>query len=185
MDLANNSSINKTIKKLCLAAVLIAMGHVIGFFTFFMPGFPQKISLGFLVAGACGYLLGPYAAICGALGDVLGFISRSQGNYIWGFTVTAALGHLIYGLFLHKKKASLLRCFFACLVVISVVNLTLNTLCCVFWLNANKSFQAIFIGRLIANAIFLVTHPPLMFAILKSLEQLQKRLPILQFQTQD
>ena len=61
----------------------------------------MKIGLGFVAIAVCGAVYGPVAgAICGALGDIIGSLLFPTGAYFPGFTLTAALTGLIFGLLL-------------------------------------------------------------------------------------
>jgi ECF transporter S component (folate family) len=78
------------------------------------------------------YLFGPaVGGIFGAALDVIKYLIKPDGAFFPGFTVSAALGGMIYGALLYKKKVSLPRVFAAQLLVKVFVNILLNTL----WLN--------------------------------------------------
>lgn len=64
-----------------------------------------RIGFGFVPIAVCGMLYGPiWAAAAGGMADVIGSaILFPIGAYYPGFTLTAALTGLIYGLFLYKK----------------------------------------------------------------------------------
>ena len=65
--------------------------------------------------------------LCAALGDLAGALLFPTGAFFPGFTATAALTGLIYGLFLYKSRPGLRQCFFAALTNGLVVTLILNT----------------------------------------------------------
>ena len=67
------------------------------------------------------------SALCAALGDLAGALLFPTGAFFPGFTATAALTGLIYGLFLYKSRPGLRQCFFAALTNGLVVTLVLNT----------------------------------------------------------
>ena len=100
------------------------------------------------------YLFGPaVGGIFGAALDVIKYLIKPDGAFFPGFTVSAALGGIIYGAFLYKKKVTLPRVFASQLLVKIAVNILLNTL----WLNMlyGKAFLAILPGRVISNAVML------------------------------
>lgn len=87
-----------------------------------------KISLSHLALAPTAILFGPVAAsIQGALSDILGFLLKPTGPYFPGFTLTALLGGLIYGLFLYKTEKRLWQIILSRLVIIVFVNICLNT----------------------------------------------------------
>lgn len=67
-----------------------------------------KISLAHLALAPTAMLFGPVAAaIQGAMSDILGFLLKPTGPYFPGFTISAALGGVIYGLFLFESDRKL------------------------------------------------------------------------------
>ncbi len=91
-------------RKLTLSALLLAVDvlltRVLAFNTPLM-----KIGLGFAAVAVCARLYGaPWAALVAALGDILGSILFPTGAYFPGFTLTAALTGLIFGLCLHHEE---------------------------------------------------------------------------------
>ncbi len=98
----------------------------------------QRLSLQFLATALCAALLGPrWGMATAVLGDILGMLINSAGlAYFPGFTLTAALRGLVYGIGLHGRPLRLGRV----LATEAVVSLGLNTLLNSLWL-------AIFFGR--------------------------------------
>lgn len=87
-----------------------------------------KISLAHLALAPTAMLFGPVAAaLQGAMSDILGFLLKPTGPYFPGFTISAALGGVIYGLFLFESDRKLWR---LCSPVQyhGIVNIMLNTL---------------------------------------------------------
>ncbi|MCR5676216.1 MAG: folate family ECF transporter S component [Lachnospiraceae bacterium] len=148
-----------------MAALAIALNYVasidlgpyirIGF-----SGLPNQI---------VAYLFGPsVGAIFGGALDIIKYLIKPSGVFFPGFTISAALGGLIYGLFLYKKKPTLLRIFLAQLMIKVFVNIVLNTL----WLKIlyDKAILAILPGRLLSNAIMLPVDTLLLYAVLHVVE---------------
>ena len=74
-------------------------------------------------------LFGPVAAaLQGAMSDILGFLLKPTGPYFPGFTISAALGGVIYGLFLFESDRKLWQIVLARAVIMVLVNIMLNTL---------------------------------------------------------
>ena len=133
-------------KKLTVSALLLAadviLTRILAFNTPLM-----KIGLGFAAVAISGMLYGPaWAALTAALGDLLGALMFPTGAYYWGFTATAALTGLIFGLYLYRKEGKWLRAFLAALTNCFFVTLVLNTALIVYKFGA--SLQAMAASRI-------------------------------------
>ena len=120
------------------------------------------------------YLFGPaVGGIFGGALDVIKYLIKPDGAFFPGFTISAALGGIIYGAFLYKKKVTIARVFAAQLLVKIVVNILLNTL----WLNMlyGKAFLAILPGRVVSNAVMLPIDTAIMYGILQAVDRTIRR----------
>lgn len=132
-----------------------------------------KVGLGFLPVALCGMLYGPvYGMICGAISDVIGTILFPTGDFFIGFTITAALTGLFFGLFLGAEKIGWKRV--ACVIVTNCLILSLgaNTVMISYWYGV--SMKALFVTRLpqavitsVAYAVFLPLLGRLLIPALK------------------
>lgn len=99
-------------------------------FAIFMPT-SFRLSLGFLPVSMTAILYGPlWAGTAYALGDIIGMLIFPMGPYFPGFTLTAFLTGLVFGLVLHGKPVTFKRTLVASLIVVVFCNLILDT----FWL---------------------------------------------------
>ncbi len=119
-------------KSIALAGVLLGIIVVIGFFAnFTLNIFPLvKISFTFLPQSIGAMILGPAVSgfMC-ALGDILSFILNPQGGgYFPGWTISAALTGLIFGIFLYKYEATLKNIIIAKLIIVALVETFLGSL---------------------------------------------------------
>lgn len=90
-----------------------------------------RIGFGFLPVAMLGILYGPlWAGLAYALGDIIGIMLFPSGAFFPGFTLSAALTGLVYGLILHKKTVTWQRTVVAAAIVCFGINLILDT----FWL---------------------------------------------------
>ncbi len=165
---------------LTLMAILIALQIILTRFLSILI-FPWlRVSLGFLPIAAVGMLLGPIpAALCGALGDVVGFFLFPSGTFFPGYTLTAALTGLIYGLFLHGihreihhgNKNAWLRLLICELVIILFCYIGLNTI----WSSilVGKAFFVLLPTRALKN----IAQYPINVLLLMEMGILFKRLP--------
>ena len=87
-----------------------------------------KIGFNFVPIVVAAILYGPLAGACvAALGDFLGAILFPIGPYFPGFTFTALLTGLVFGLFLHKKQTPVQTVIPVCINQV-ILSLLLNTL---------------------------------------------------------
>jgi ECF transporter S component (folate family) len=114
-----------------------------------------RLTVGYVTQAAAGMLLGPVVAmLTGAAGDIVSLICFPTGAYFPGYTLTAAVGGLIYGLVLFgRPRVSYLRALGAKAIVNVICNLFLNTL----WLTmtSGQSMMALLPVRAIKNLALL------------------------------
>ena len=153
-------------RALALAGMLLALNAVLGFFK--IPfALDNRITLTFAATSAAGIILGPVPAmIVGAFGDILGYLLNPGGGaYFIGFTISGALGGLIYGLCLYKmeKKYAIWRIIVAVCLITLFVNIILNT----FWLSImyEKAYTIFATARIIKNFVVAPVHVIVIFAI--------------------
>lgn len=90
-----------------------------------------RIGFGFLPVAMLAIMYGPlWAGIAYALGDLIGMMIFPTGAYFPGFTLTAFLTGITFGIVLHKKCITYKRAFIAAFFVCCLWNLCLDT----YWL---------------------------------------------------
>ena len=90
----------KTTRKIVFSGVLIALDVILSRILAINTSV-MKIGLGFLAVALCAYFYGPWwAGACAAIGDIIGSLIFPTGAYFPGFTLTAALTGIVFGLFL-------------------------------------------------------------------------------------
>ncbi len=100
----------KCIKSIVAAALLVALHTILAVFVSFNVTPALRISVSFLANCAIGYLFGPVMGfMCGGLGDIIQFIIKPTGPYFPGWTLSAALAGLIYGLFFYDCNIKISR----------------------------------------------------------------------------
>jgi ECF transporter S component (folate family) len=120
----------KDVKCLTLAAMFGAISIVLGSFTIMMTE-NIKLEWTFLPNEFVYYLFGPFVGIIyGAVMDILNYIVKPFGSFFPGFTVSAMLKGLLFGLILYKRPISLKRVITANVLRMILVDLPLNT----YWL---------------------------------------------------
>ena len=164
-------------RRLCTVSLLIAMQIVLGRIASINIGNYLKIGFGFIPIAICGILAGPVwtmgmATVC----DILGALLFPSGAFYWGFTLVAAVGGLIYGLFLYGKKPNLLRCLLCTFTVALVCNIGLNTLFLVqtgiIVAPGNEAFWPTFWTRVIKNAVQFPVNGGILYLIWRAVNRL-------------
>ena len=141
-------------------------------------------------------MFGPVVgAIFGGVLDVVKFLIKPDGGFFFGYTLTAMVGGLIYGLFFYKlqiKKPletgltgsklviawikanalSILLIFIANALVKVICNIGMNTL----WTSmmSGKAWMALIPSRLVKNLIQIPVDTVLHFVLLKLFCQLKR-----------
>lgn len=107
-----------------------------------------KIGFAFIPVALGGMLYGPvWAGLASASADFVGAILFPVGPYFPGFTVTAFLTGMVYGLFLYGKPPARMRVIASVMIVAVVLNLGLGSV----WLHLlmGKSILALLPARLL------------------------------------
>lgn len=115
-------------------------------------------------------LFGPVTGcLVGGLSDVIAYIVKPVGGFFPGFTISAMLGGIIYGVILYKKPLSLKRVIIANSIVAVTVNLFLNTL----WLTLlyGDAFFALLPARAAKQLIMLPVDTLLFYMTAKILSR--------------
>lgn len=121
-------------KDITVLAMLIALNVVMAEVLKF-PLIPKvlELSFGFIPVAVAGMLFGPLPAMLVAvIADIIGALIFSAGDFFFGYTLTALLTGLFYGLLLHApaptRRAEVLRAVAAQALVSLVCYAGLNTL---------------------------------------------------------
>lgn len=156
------------LKKIILAALLIAVGVVLGRFLSIKTPI-LSISFSFIPIMLSGILLGPWwTMIIGGLIDLIGALLFPFGAYFVGYTISSMLAGLIYGLLLFRKKKMskkkfLVRLIIAVLLVIVICNSVLNTLW--IYITTKKAVAVLLPTRLLKQLIMLPIQVVVIFLI--------------------
>ncbi len=144
----------KKIITLVITALLIAMGIVLGQFSIQVTD-QMKIGVSFVPTQMTANLFGPVVGgIMGGVADILKFIIKPTGPFLIGYTLSAILGPVIYGMMLYRQPISFWRILLSKLVVAVVINLFLGT----FW--SYYYFHAPYWASLPAKALQQVIQVP-------------------------
>ncbi len=160
----------QSLRNIVFCGMMAAIAVILGYVATINIG--QYIRIGFsgLPNQVVDYLFGPaVGAIFGAALDVIKWFIKPTGDFFPGFTISAALGGIIYGFAFYKKNITVLRVFIAQLIVKIFVNIVLNSL----WLNIlyQKAILALLPGRILSNAIMLPIDTFITYAMLKAVDR--------------
>ena len=162
----------RDVRNLTLMAMFLALNVCLSFFS--VQPFPfLKIGFGFLSLTAVGLLFGPTAGfVIGAAGDLISFMVHPTGPFNPMMTLVAAVGGLLWGLFLYKNETALWRVIAAKTAVTVICNLAMTTfILCVYY---DTAFNEIFPLRVIKNLCALPVEILLAFLLCKVLLRIQK-----------
>lgn len=146
------------LKKVILSGVLLALLIVLNRFLSIKTPL-LVISFSFVPIMMAAIWLGPkYSTLIAALGDFIGAILFPFGTYFPGFTVSAGITGLIYGIFLYKKpgkeinnKKFILKLLISNLIVLGIVEIFIVSI----WLNVlyGKAYLVVISSRVLAQVI--------------------------------
>lgn len=172
MQTLSFSSPKLSVKNMVYLAMLMAMQLVLARFS--VGNSFLRISPSFIATILMGYYLGPWlTAVGAALDDQITVLLIQPGADFFGFTVSAAVGGIIYGMFFHNKKVGVVRTVLAVALVTIIVNIGLNT----FWLNMmGTPWQGVIWPRTLKNVITLPIQAALSYIILRAVERVHPRI---------
>ena len=141
------------VKKLIQISLLIAIEVILTRFCSIQTPI-VRIGFGFLPIAIIAMMYGPLSAgIAYAIGDLLGMALFPSGSFFPGFTLTAFLTGVTYGLFLYNKPKTWPRIIGSALTVCLVLNLGLDT----YWLSIlmGKGYLALLPMRIMKAALMI------------------------------
>ena len=153
-------------RKLALSAMLITLDlvltRVLAINTPMM-----KIGFGFAAVAVSAMLFGPFwAMLTAALGDIVGALLVPVGAFFPGFTLTAAVTGLIYGLCLYGHRGSVARPVMAALLNCLLVTLLCNT-ALIAYISGND-YKVLFTARIVQFLVMFPLESLVMIALNKS-----------------
>lgn len=146
------------LKKLILAGLLLATTIVLNRFLSIKTPI-LVISFSYIPIMLSSIMLGPwYTMLIAGFADLIGALLFPFGAYFVGYTISAVISGLIYGLFLYRKKefsnkSFILRLILSTLIVLIVCNCLLNTIW--IYITTKEALFAILPTRLLKQLIML------------------------------
>ena len=140
-----SKSMKVNVKAMSVVALLVAINIVLSQ-TLSIHTWNIKIGFNFIPVVVAAMLYGPAAAgVVAAMGDVVSAIAFPVGPYFPGFTLTAVLTGVVFGLFL-KKKPTVIKIVIAVMIVQLAIGLFGNT----FFISVlyGSPYKALFLTRI-------------------------------------
>ena len=165
----------KNVRSLTGLSMLVALSVALSYVTSIQITPTLKIGISFIVTGLMGMLYGPVAAGLGnGIGNLIKFFLKPTGPFFLGYTLTAVLGGVFYGLFFYKNKCNVWRAISAKTCINLFINVGLNT----YWstLLYGDAMSAIIGPRFIKNITLLPFEIILLYVVLTTAKQLTRRL---------
>ena len=169
----------KSTRCLALTALLIAMNIALDLMGLELRLPPDlKIGFGFLANAAVGMLFGPSVAmLAGVCTDLLGYFAGgfTMGGYFPGFTLTAIVTGLFWGLWMYPRRVSLWRAIGAKVCINLFCNIGLNTL----WLTltGGKAMSVLLVARVPKNLLMLPVEIAVLYFGMKLVLRFYHMLP--------
>ena len=131
------------VRKLCVAAMMAALSVLLQFISIPLTT-GLRLQVTFTVSAVSGVLLGPLLSLMrGAVSDVVGFLVTGEGNFFFGYTLSAMLSAAIYSCFFWRQKIGFGRVLGAKALVSLGTNAALGSLWNVI-VFGSKSYAAYF-----------------------------------------
>lgn len=141
------------VKKLVQISLLVALEIILTRFCSIQTPI-VRIGFGFLPVCIIAIMYGPLSAgVANAVADIIGVTLFPAGAFFPGFTLTAFLSGITYGLFLYNKPITWPRIIGAVLTTGLLLHLVLDT----YWLSIlmGKGFIALLPARILKQAIMI------------------------------
>lgn len=174
------------VKKIALAGMFMAMSIALQGIS--IPLDPTRtlwMQVTFIVSMLSGLVLGPLLSLFrGAGSDLIGFLLFPQGPFFPGYTLSAALGAMIYSLFFWRRKVTSASILGAKATVSVFVNAALGSLWNVM-MYGTKAYEVYFGFSLSKNLIFLPIEVLVVTLIFKAIAPVLSRLGLIKSENLD
>lgn len=172
-------TISKT-KKIILSGLLLALSIVLSRFLSVKIPPLLSITFNFVPIMLSAMWLGPkYSTLIALIADIIGAILFPFGEFFPGFTLSAGVMGLIYGLILHQKNKEfsktelIIRLTISSILVTLLVNTVLNSLWLVIMYN--KAFIAVLGTRIVKEIVMVPVQIITMFILVQALKPITKK----------
>ena len=160
----------KNLRVLTVCAVLAALAVALNSVASINIGPYIKIGFSGIPNQLVDWLFGPVTGmIFAAALDIIKFAFKPDGVFFFGYTASAMIAALIYGLSYYKRPLNFWRVLITKAIVAVIVNIGLNTL----WMSmqGGKAFFALLPLRALKNAIMTPIEAAIFFLIAMALKK--------------
>lgn len=164
--------------QLTIMALLLAFRILLGYIPSLRLGEVASVGIGFLGTALSSAIIGPWwGIILSMLTDIITALIDGY-TFFFGYTLSAGVGGLIYGLFLWRKEHNWKNIFISVLLITIFVNLGLGSL----WIRmmSGQAWKAFMPIRIAKNAFTLPTNTLILLFVLK-IPMIQKLIKKYQF----
>lgn len=166
----------KSIYALTITAVLLGLKLTLDILNIRIVISPTlRIEFGFLAMSMIGMLFGPVMGMAaGFASDILGYFLNNGGYpFFPGYTLSAILAGMIWGLFLYQQPVKITRLFLAKLTINVVINIGFTSLW--LYIQMGKGVLGAMPLRIFKNIALLPLEVILLFAVAKIVQKAYKR----------
>lgn len=160
-------------RTLVITSLLITLTVILTRFLSINTSF-LRLSLEFLPINVASVLLGPIiGGITGSIADIIGATLFPSGAFFPGFTLSAFITGIIYGLILYKNQITVLRTVIAVFIKVIIVDFILVTI----WLIIifKVPLEALLAARLFKCGIIVPIEIILIYFIVKPIKKFYKQ----------
>ncbi len=164
----------RNLRSMTTLSMLIAVALVLNLFASVQITESLRLGFGFIATAIMGMLYGPVCAgISAGIVDILQFFLKPSGEFFPGYTLTAMLSGILYGIFLYKNKYSLPRL----IAVKSIINVILHLILNSYWLTFlyGYAFWAKIPERVIKNIAMLPIEILILVILLPQIARIHKQ----------
>lgn len=171
---SNSAREFRNLRSTTTLSMLIAVALVLNLFASVQITDSLRLGFGFIATAIMGMLYGPVCAgISAGIVDILQFFLKPSGEFFPGYTLTAILAGVLYGIFLYKNKYSLPRI----IAVKSIINIVLHLILNSYWLTFlyGYAFWAKLPERIIKNIAMLPVEILILAILLPQIARIHKQ----------
>ncbi len=156
------------LRSLCIAALFVAMYVALYFLVSIPISANRYLMVTYLAVALCMVICGPLMGIsAGIAADLICFMIKPLGAFFPGYTLSCALGYVIFGLFLYRQQITVVRIFLAKLCINGFVNIGLGCL----WssIMSGKAYLFYLVESAVKNTLLLPIEVTLLALVLRLL----------------
>ncbi len=171
----NKSNMNSLVM-LCTLAMLTALEVVLSRLVPVVSSQQIKVSFAFIPVVIAAYLYGiKGGALVAGVSDVIGALMFPVGEFFPGFTVTAILEGICFGIFLGKKADGKLNDFLRSLIPVLITQLVLSLGLNTFWISYmyHSPYLGVLVPRILQTVVMVAVQSAVIPLFVKSFSKIR------------